>query len=748
VFGDVSIDNFANITAAGGDGIQTTEFGAGGNISVTDEASTTITANRFGIYADSYSSGNISILTSNNDVIDSTAGGEAIFAINNALAVPIGSTIDVTARGTILSGSKTFAGFTAVAAGIVPAYNANGTATNSVAGNVRVDDFASITTPAGTDGIRAYNEGIGTVTVIAESTANIAAGGNGISAFGAGGGNVSVTNGGTVSGSFGIQATGHLGGNVVVINNGTVTAQTSNAIDVTQNFALATGSSTITNTGTILGAVGHGAIEVDGNASGTVTIHNLSSGFIDAAANSPANQAISETVANITIDNDGQIVGDVSLANTTFNNNSGAVWTISGSNMFGAGIDVINNAGTIDVIGNSSFTAAGILTINNTGTVNVKSGALVIAGSVTGTGSIIVENGASLEISGSVAANEIMTFAGTTGTVKLDLPPSNITIAGMAGNDGIDLAGFDSNSITIGAIAYNTISNTTAVPISDAHGHSTTLTLVENYTGSTFTPSSDNNGGTTIIDPPASPLVDTTSTIPVTDVDIGSDTINSGTTLELVGASGADVSFANTSGHTGTLVLEDSVSFTGQITGFAGDGTVLNSDSIDLKDINFATPKEAYSDGTLTVSAGVDVASTHFDGSYDFGNFIFSSDGHGGTLVVDPPIAGNGSVTSSQSTDALDPVTAHDINQTNVASSSENNGSHKEQHADTPWMKDFVSQEGGPAQSVVSSDETSDIQAKALAKGLCSAAVAVLTAAMLSGHCRVGPSTGAGRCET
>ena len=268
-------------------------------------------------------------------------------------------------------------------------------------------------------------------------------------------------------------------------------------------------------------------------------------------------------------------------------------------------------------------------------------------------------------------------------------------IAGMAGNDGIDLAGFDSTSITIGNLAYNSISNTTAVPISDAHEHSITLTLVGNYTSSTFTPSSDNNGGTIIIDPPASPLVDTTSTIPVPDVGVGSDTINSGTTLELVGASGADVLFANTSGHTGTLVLENSVSFTGQITGFTGDGTVFNSDSIDLKDINFATAKEAYSDGTLTVSAGVDVASIHFDGSYDFGNFIFSSDGHGGTLVVDPPIAGNGSVTSSQSTDALDPVTAHDINQTNVASSSENNGSHKEQHVDTPWMKDFVSQEGG-----------------------------------------------------
>ena len=318
------------------------------------------------------------------------------------------------------------------------------------------------------------------------------------------------------------------------------------------------------------------------------------------------------------------------------------------------------------------------MTINNTGTVDVKSGALVIAGSVTGTGSIIIENGASLEISGSVAANEILTFAGTTGTVKLDSPPSNVTIAGMAGNDGIDLAGFDSNSITIGTIAYDTVSNTTAVPISDAHGHSTTLTLVGNYTGSTFTPSSDNNGGTVIIDPPASPLVDTASTTPISDFGVGSDTINSGATLELAGASAADVLFANTSGHTGTLVLDNSVSFTGQITGFAGDGTVLNSDSIDLKDINFATATDTYAAGVLSVSDGVDVANIRFSGSYELGNFVLSSDGHGGTLVVDPPTATNDPFIQNQSTDSLKPVTPHDAGHVHIESSSENGGAQEQ----------------------------------------------------------------------
>jgi hypothetical protein len=75
--------------------------------------------------------------------------------------------------------------------------------------------------------------------------------------------------------------------------------------------------------------------------------------------------------------------------------------------------------------------------------------------------------------------------------------------------------------------------------------------------------------------------------------------IDSGETLDISGASAATVSFANSSGSTGELVLDDSKGFTGQIVGFTGDGTTANSDLIDLSDINITgvvTSKTTYTD--------------------------------------------------------------------------------------------------------------------------------------------------------
>jgi hypothetical protein len=125
-------------------------------------------------------------------------------------------------------------------------------------------------------------------------------------------------------------------------------------------------------------------------------------------------------------------------------------------------------------------------------------------------------------------------------------------------------------------------------------------------------------------------------------------------------------------------VLENSVSFTGQITGFAGDGTVLNSDSIDLKDINFATATDTYAAGILSVSDGVDVANIRFSGSYELGNFVLSNDSHGGTLVIDPPTATNDPVIQNQSTDALKPFTP-DVTGHVYAQSSSEDGRPQEQ---------------------------------------------------------------------
>jgi FecR protein len=131
----------------------------------------------------------------------------------------------------------------------------------------------------------------------------------------------------------------------------------------------------------------------------------------------------------------------------------------------------------------------------------------------------------------------------------------------------------------------------------------------------------------TIIDPPVASAV----------VSESSSTILSGTTLTLAGASAEAITFANDKGDSGALVLDHSTSFTGQISGFAGDGTLSNSDSIDLKDVSFATAKDIYAGGTLTVSDDAHTASLHFNGDYVFDNFVLASDEHGGTLVIDPP---------------------------------------------------------------------------------------------------------------
>src|SRR5664280_719686 len=93
----------------------------------------------------------------------------------------------------------------------------------------------------------------------------------------------------------------------------------------------------------------------------------------------------------------------------------------------------------------------------------------------------------------------------------------------------------------------------------------------------------------------------------------GTVTVDSGTTLDIGTASTATVTFANSSATTGNLVLDVSQNFTGQIVGFAGDGTLANSDSIDLRDIDFShlttetyTENSADTGGTLTLSDGTD----------------------------------------------------------------------------------------------------------------------------------------------
>ena len=121
---------------------------------------------------------------------------------------------------------------------------------------------------------------------------------------------------------------------------------------------------------------------------------------------------------------------------------------------------------------------------------------------------------------------------------------------------------------------------------------------------------------------------------------------------EIAGTYSGTVTF---NGTTGTLTLDHASMFSGQIVGLTGNGNLSSSDILDLKDTAFgAGTTETYtgnsSGGTLTVTdAAHDTAGIALVGNYETSTFTLSSDGNGGTFVVDPPLAAHTAAGSSGS---------------------------------------------------------------------------------------------------
>jgi hypothetical protein len=116
-------------------------------------------------------------------------------------------------------------------------------------------------------------------------------------------------------------------------------------------------------------------------------------------------------------------------------------------------------------------------------------------------------------------------------------------------------------------------------------------------------------------------------------------TIDSGSTLELATPDAGSVTFATASG---TLKLDNSKSFTGTVSGLA------LGNYIDLTDIAFGNstslgyaPNTGNTGGTLSATdGGGHTANIALLGNYIASSFVASSDGHGGTLITDPPPVG------------------------------------------------------------------------------------------------------------
>ena len=116
--------------------------------------------------------------------------------------------------------------------------------------------------------------------------------------------------------------------------------------------------------------------------------------------------------------------------------------------------------------------------------------------------------------------------------------------------------------------------------------------------------------------------------------------IDNGTTLiggtEIV-SSGGTVDGTVTFSGSGELILDQSSTFGGTISGLSN-----TSEKLDLADISFgSTTSMSYSgntlSGTLTVTDGTNTANVQLLGDYTITSFTSASDGNGGTLIEDPP---------------------------------------------------------------------------------------------------------------
>lgn len=104
-----------------------------------------------------------------------------------------------------------------------------------------------------------------------------------------------------------------------------------------------------------------------------------------------------------------------------------------------------------------------------------------------------------------------------------------------------------------------------------------------------------------------------------------------------------------------TLNLEQPSTFSGQIVGFTGDGTLAGSDKIDLHGFNFKALQSTFdsTSDTLSITDGPTTVALHFLGQYSQNSFHFADDGSGGTLVVAAAAPG-------QSSSQVFNSTAHD----------------------------------------------------------------------------------------
>ena len=609
-----------------------------------------------------------------------TSGGAGIDATNQApsIAASANSTIQITALGTINSGT-TATGSGNPPAGILAGYFGNSTNTAptsylaAVNGAVLVNNFADIDAAAG-DGIRAFNYGVGNITVN-DQAGTIATHGNaitpvpssgpnppngfgsGISANNYGPGNVAVTTAAGTSinsASSGISA-----------NNADATAPSTSSVSVFAHGTIVSGSIpsgsgspaagilagyfvdglpdpnvhgnvVIDNYGSISAAPGtdgirgynygdgHVAITVEAGATidgGRYGVGAFARGGGDVTVTNYGSvtggtDAINATGnGTATISNYGQLFGEVAAYNATFTNYG--FWALEGTSAF-TGVSTLANYGSIYSSGTSEI--SGLTTFTNFGFIDVQSGSLKVDTAMTGSGTAYIAGGTLEFAAASDAHVYFLTNYQSSNTLVLDdVAHFTGTISGaMAFGDTIDLAGIAPANV---ALNYNPTSAMLELHYGPAPNQFLSITGgVVASAGSNspgyFIERSDGHGGTDVVYDPG-PVINTSQFVLSQN---GNDTTISGLSV-----SHASAPFGET--------FEISA-----VTAGAGVGTSVtpSSGTGDLSQINSSFAAGIVYHAGTTPPSNDNVALTVADslGATDTVHFIFNEAGTGPNITL------------------------------------------------------------------------------------------------------------------
>jgi hypothetical protein len=274
-------------------------------------------------------------------------------------------------------------------------------------------------------------------------------------------------------------------------------------------------------------------------------------------------------------------------------------------------------------------------TISNSGTVEATTGLLKLAKGASGTGTLAVDSGGTLELAATTTAhtvtdNGVLQLDGKTYTFTALSVTSTGTLAGSGtiakafSNSGLVEAKTGTTTLTLGATGTGTLQSDTGATLSLGASADTAGTVTDNgkiqlaggsLTATTLTVGAAGviSGHGTVAGPITSGgtitasggLLDVTGGV----TGAGHFTIASGATLELGGTTAQSVTYTGTS----TLQLDAPANYTGAIGGLAlGDAIEFSSETVSSAVINGSTLTVTGSDGVTTYQVSGALTGNHF----------------------------------------------------------------------------------------------------------------------------------------